>query len=368
MAQEQPVPNLSRILNAGVPPDALAFYGRWWQLETWLRELVYVELRAKYGADWTTHLEDGTRKRAGQDQANLYMASADAGELLAYTDVRALFELVERNPDLFKPVLPPLQRWQDEMKELRNRNAHCRRPHRDDLARVEQMLRDLEPGAWRFYVSYLDTQGVPKSRDPLAKSWVARRHEVAARLLGNSNLRFDPLYRRYYKLRGRPDPTARRRGHAYYKYDTLFRLSYSVRPWATPPDENAISGSEGVLWHAHWAPRGVDLNVTDLWRAIEREPQHRDLLVHLLVQPLSVTATFAAVDDPSMIADAIGYLFDTILETSIKQITDDEPIEAWVRRWTGGAELLPRRIQVDSPLTHVDPNRPHAFSIFDAAA
>jgi hypothetical protein len=254
------------------------------------------------------------------------------------------------------------------MNELRNRNAHCRRPHQDDLARVEQILRDLEPGAWRFYVSYLDTRGVPKSRDPLAQSWVARRHEVAARLLGDSNPRFDPLYRRYYQLRGWPDPTVRRRGHAYYKYDTLFSLSYSVRPWATPPDENAISGSDGVLWHAHWSPRGVDLNVADLWRAIEREPQHRDLLVHLLVQPVSVTATFAAVDDPSMIANAIGYLFDTILETSIKRTAHDEPIEAWVRRWTGGAELLPRRVQVDSPLTNVDPHQPHAFSVFEAGA
>lgn len=231
------------------------------------------------------------------------------------------------------------------------------------------MLRNLEDGAWSFYTSYLATHEIPtKSRDPLAQSWVARQHEVAARLLGNSKPRFDPLYRRYYKLRGWPDPTARRRGHAYYQYDTLFRLSYSVRPWATKPDPTAISGSEGVLWHAHWVPRGVDLNVTDLWRAIEREPQHRDLLIHLLVQPVSVTATFAAVDDPRMIADAIGYLFDTILETSTKPTADTESIEAWARRWTGGAELLPRRVQVDSPLTYVDPHQPHAFSIFDASA
>jgi hypothetical protein len=40
-------PASEEILGSRVAPDALAFYGRWWQLETWLWELVYVELRAK---------------------------------------------------------------------------------------------------------------------------------------------------------------------------------------------------------------------------------------------------------------------------------------------------------------------------------
>ena len=33
----------------GMPPMASALYGRWWELETWLRSLIYVELKARLG-------------------------------------------------------------------------------------------------------------------------------------------------------------------------------------------------------------------------------------------------------------------------------------------------------------------------------
>lgn len=49
-------PNVQRAIEAawenGMPPVASASYSRWWQLETWLRSLVYVELRAERGAAW----------------------------------------------------------------------------------------------------------------------------------------------------------------------------------------------------------------------------------------------------------------------------------------------------------------------------
>jgi hypothetical protein len=340
MTGERSVPNLSRILNAGVPPGALAFYGRWWQLESWLREIVYVELRAKYGARWTEHLKGTTPKRALSDEANSYMASADAGELLAYAEVSDLFQLIEDQWELFAPLLPPKRRWQgasDELKELRNRNAHCRRPHEDDLARIEQRLRDLEKGAWHFYASYLKTCSPYESRDPLARSWIAGEHETAVRLLGHE----------------RQD-------------EVRFRLSYSVRPWATPPNEDAICGSEGVLWHAHWTIPGRILNIADLWTEIESEPAHRDRLIHLLFGPGRATATFAAVDDPVALADAIGHIFDQILMTRDHQHRFARTsTEEWTELWTGGAERLPRSVQVDSPLTRIDPLQP-AFSIFGA--
>jgi len=84
----------------------------------------------------------------------------------------------------------------------------------------------------------------------------------------------------------------------------------------------------------------------------------------LLLTPGRVTATFAAIDDHAAIADAIGHIFDEILMAS-----DDHfgqiSIEEWTDWWTLGAEALPRRAQVDSPLTRVDPPRP-AFSLFEA--
>jgi Swt1-like HEPN len=341
VARPPTVPHLNEILGSRVPPDALAFYGRWWQLETWLRELVYVELRAKYGVSWTRHLEGRAPARAAGDTANAYMASADSGELLAYADVSDLFGLIEDQWAIFSPFLPPRRRWEgasDELRELRNRNAHCRRPHQDDLARLEQVLRNLEVGAQLFYTSYHDTHPVYGSRDPVAQSWVEGGHETAQRLLD----------------------------HADRQYDVRFRLSYSTRPWAAvPQDEDSLSGHEGVLWHAMWILSGREVNVAELWSEVARPGLPRDALVHLLVNLGRVTATFAAVDDPDRVSDEIGHTFDDVLVVSREQDRAASTDE-FVDRWTHGGEMLPRRVQTMSPLSLADEPSRSSISVFAA--
>jgi hypothetical protein len=341
MSEEDRVPGLDAMLGSGVPGEAIAFYGRWWQLETWLREMVYVELRSDTGCSWTDELDKIAHRRAETERRNFYMASADSEELLAYADITALFGIIESRWDLFDAFLPPRRRWEgaaDELSELRNRNAHCRRPHQDDLPRLEQALRNLEAGAWRFYTSYLDTHPITtKSKDPVARQWVKGRHDTAARLLD----------------------------HAERQYETRFRLSYSLRPWATHPTVDAISSTAGALWHAQWVIGARELNVARLWKQIERSPAARDLIVHLLFDLSSVTATFAAVDDPNAIADAIGHLFDAILIASTPARPSVDPA-TWADGWIRGAELLPQCVQVNTPLTLVDPYAPNAFSIFAA--
>lgn len=332
-------PELKRLIDAGVPSAALAFYGRWWQLENWLREVAYVELRARYGVGWVDHLHATAQKRRTVGQRNAYMASADDDELLAYADVSALFKLIEDNWDLFSPLLPPLQRWRgrvDELRELRNRNAHCRRPHTDDLARLGQTLRDLERGAWLFYSSYVDTELVHDSRDPVARAWVKERHPTAQRLLSN--------------------------GHAERKYETRFWLERSVRPWADAPDAKKIAGTPGVLWNARWSIAGHELNVADLWRQILRRGEANRYLIHLLFDLGSVVATFAAVDDPQAVADAIGGVFDAILEST--RPFRHAQSEEWEQRSFRGAGSLPRLVQAQGPFAAVDPYQP-PVSLFD---
>jgi len=333
-------PELKRLIDAGVPSAALAFYGRWWQLENWLRDVAYVELRAQYGVDWVDHLQAATIKRRSAGRQSAYMASADDDHPLAYADVSALFKLIEDEWDLFSALLPPLQRWRgraDELRELRNRNAHCRRPHADDIVRLEQALRDLERGAWLFYSSYADTEVVPDSRDPVARAWVKRRHPTAERLLDS--------------------------GHAERKYETRFWLKRSVRPWASAPDLNKITGTPGVLWHARWFVAGHELNVANLWRQLLCHGETRRYVIHLLFDLGSIVATFAAVDDPQAVADAIGGVFDAILESTrpFRHIQEKE----WEQRSFRGADSLPRLVQVQSPFTAVDPYQP-PVSLFDA--
>src|ERR1700730_16697566 len=102
---------LDLIVSSGVPAEGLAFFGRWWQLERWLREMAYFELRARYGVGWTAHLSVQTTSRARGDAINEYMASPDSDDLLAYADVSVLFKLIEDNWDLFSEYLPPKRRW-----------------------------------------------------------------------------------------------------------------------------------------------------------------------------------------------------------------------------------------------------------------
>ena len=323
-----------------MPPQALAFYGRWWQLENWLREVAYVELRARYGVRWVEHLRGQVQRRLVGDQRNAYMASADDEELLAYTDVGSLFDLIDDNWELFEPLLLPRQRWHgraDELRGLRNRNAHCRRPHADDLARLEQTLRDLERGAWRFYSSYVDAHFAHANKDPVATAWVRGRHPTAQRLLGS--------------------------GHAERKYETRFWLEWSARPWADEPQPEQISGTRGVLWYARWSVGGHELNVADLWRQVERHDCAGRYLIHLLFELGSIVVTFAAVDDPHEVANAIGEVFDAILECA-RPFYGGAP-EDWERRSFRGAEALPRQVQVRGPFTVVDAHQT-PFSLFGA--
>jgi hypothetical protein len=335
---------LERSLASGVPADAVLFYGRWFQLETWLREVVYVELRAKYGPAWQEHLEGRAPRRAAGDARNAYMASADADDVLAYADVGDLFALIEAQWPLFDRYLLPRRRWagrSEELRELRNRNAHCRRPHRDDVARLEQTLRDLEGGAWLFYSSYVDARGLSsRSRDPVARAWLGRRHEVAGRLVD----------------------------HAARQYDVRFRLRFAARPWATMPRGGSVSGLEGLVWHAEWILGDWEVSPSALGRDIAERPATADLVVHLLLEPTRITATFSALDDPPQVADAIGVVFDSILVTGRPRERLDSLDEARHRDDGLRDEVaqLPARVQTSSPMTLVDPTRSPHPSIFGA--
>ena len=75
---------VEKALRSGASSDALAVYARWWQFETWLRLLLYLELRAKDGVNWKQRLPKKSRDLARQDAENQYMASTDATNPLVY--------------------------------------------------------------------------------------------------------------------------------------------------------------------------------------------------------------------------------------------------------------------------------------------
>lgn len=273
--------------SGGMPPASLALYARWWQLETWLREIIYVELRAQRGVEWTSSLP-GVPPRQAKDATFTHMAGPDNENPLAYLDYSQLVAIIESQWELFSYALPEKRSWegrQEDLKQIRHRIGHLRKPHSDDLGRVEQTLRDLERGAFIAYASY-NRKGSPDPAvnvDPVTTGWIKGQHETAQRLLR----------------------------HARDRYETTLNVHVSKRPWASWPDD--LEGAPGILWHADFYMSPRTISGAALWRDTGLRLA-KPLLVHLLVDsPWHVGFTFSAVDDAEQISDAIGDAFDALL-------------------------------------------------------
>lgn len=302
-------------------------YGRWWQLETWLRSLAYVELRARDGLTWAASLPSTVEARGAADRQREYMLSPDTHAQLSYLDVVPLFDLIADNWDLFETSLLDRHVWAGrrvELESIRNRIGHCRRPHSDDLSRLEQTLRDLEPGAFRALAAF-NTQSSPRRDlpDQLVRDWVNMDHQDASRLVG----------------------------HAAQQYQVRFDLRYSRRPWAEGrPRETPVSGTQGYLWHARWI---ISEGVVDLSRFWEDGylDSARDFIVYVCsASPGDLAVSFSAVDDPARISDAIGNCFDGLLVCHSHMADFEELYETWSQRY---ADLDPR-VQVGTDWSILD--------------
>ena len=158
-----------------LPSERLSTYARLWQFETWLRTMVYVELRACYGDDWESRLREPTEKPHDQDKKLSHMPTRESLPT-SYMQLGGLLKTVEAEWILFEPYLPPKQIWEAkllEVKQIRHRVAHFRLGHQHDGIRVEQLLRDVDQGFWRFCASYNpDSPTLPPAKDPVTKKFL----------------------------------------------------------------------------------------------------------------------------------------------------------------------------------------------------
>lgn len=288
----------------GVPPASLALYARWWQLESWLRELVYVELRARYGSRW----EDVVRAASGrqsQDATYTHMQGPDTQNPLAYLDYSQIVSLIDENWDMFAYALLTKKAWdgrQEELKRIRHRIGHMRRPHPDDLGRLEQTLRDLERGTFVALASYNDgeTPDLDEHTDAVTRGWLRGEHEDAQRLIS----------------------------HALRQYETRLILQSSVRPWV--PAGRRTGHGEGHLWHAEFFLRSRSVDAASLWYDTQIDSV-RPLIVHMsCFDPYHIGFTFSGADDDEAVADAIGAVFDAVLMNARVGITGfGDELEQW---------------------------------------
>lgn len=325
-----------------VPPEASALHARWWQLESWLRELVYVEMRAKYGHGWSRHLAPAAEQRASLDASEAgYMPTADAHHLLAYLDLTPLLRLIEQEWDILEHALLPTRTWagrMDELRVIRNRISHCRRPHPDDLGRVEQTLRDLEKGAFEALAAFnRERSPAPNLEDPVVDSWVRGSHIGAARLIE----------------------------HCEAQYDIHFQLRYSIRPWAHAPEPgDSISGSAGFIWHAHWTFGSGHVDLRKLWNEMFSDDLKRDLILVCAASPADVEISLPSVDDAESVADTLERFFDNVVMSKVRSSDSAAANQLW-DHWVANNEHLDPRVAVDSAWVIVDDSTV-PITIFDA--
>jgi hypothetical protein len=331
--------SLSSSWSLGMPAQASAVHSRWWLLETWLRSLCYVELRAKYGQEWMSKIPSKTMNNAKKEAALAYMASSDSELVLSYLDVFDLFDLIESEWGIFECSLLDREVWHGRTKELRqirHRSAHCRRPHVDELGRIEQTLRDLEKGAFHALSSF-NNREVPVRTldDPLVQLWMRDGHPTARRLID----------------------------HAESNYHVSFRLNFSRRPWAAPYEEGApVSGNPGYLWHAAFTLHGGGYEMPFFWgdSYVDRASVKDEILFACGDSPYNLDVSFPAVRDPIFVANAIGNCFDAILIASRQGWQEGGLNQApgtttdRYRRWEAQGARLGPRVQAMTAWAFVD--------------
>lgn len=156
-----------------------------WQLETWLRLMVYVELRATR-TDWEEPIRKQVSKwppsSLAQDKRLHHMATRHQAAI-SYLTFSQLWDVIKDNANwpIFEPYFPPKDNVAvriDEIKSIRNRVAHFREPHLNDIARIDLFMRDLEDGLRRFCNRYATgvtpaAAGDDPITDELEKSWAS---------------------------------------------------------------------------------------------------------------------------------------------------------------------------------------------------
>ena len=155
-----------------IPPfisdNTLHAFFRLYEFEHWLREMIYTELKTFYGADWQAEMQNAIKRsgRAGipaerslrADKRHPHMTTGETDPLW-YLSFDGLQRIVfdQKLWKKFQPCLTTksiLRAKFDEISPIRNRVAHCRELHPDDVSRLERVLRDLDKGFWRFCTSY----------------------------------------------------------------------------------------------------------------------------------------------------------------------------------------------------------------------
>ncbi|MDA1054484.1 MAG: hypothetical protein O3C40_28960 [Planctomycetota bacterium] len=321
----------------GLQSDLLLIYAHLWQFETWLRTMAFVELKAFLGDAWLQEVRGFDRSQQA-DERLTHMPTADLSPL-AYSGFSTLCGLIEKHWELFKIYLPPKEIFAgriDETKQIRNRVAHFRRCHRDDLSRMVQFLRDVDKGFWTFCTSYNAPQPVlPPNADSVVQQF----------------LPYDPFP--WSKV---DENKWARVGVA----DPLMKISVTIevlhRPWASHR-ESPIAGSQGRLYDVRISSRGRGL--LEYRGFLDDTRTMHSSFVHLCLDSAhsSVRITIPAILGQSAVIGFIEKLIAASQDAVRRTVFDSsaKAVQSLADEWP---EYV---LAQDNPLTFLDPEMPCSF-------
>ncbi|MFG1954875.1 Swt1 family HEPN domain-containing protein [Micromonospora sp. NPDC048830] len=286
-----------------VPRRVMASYARLWQLETWLRQMVYVELRAAFGNSWQQQVAALPGHTLANDLRLTHMPTPEQNPI-SYVTFSVLLKTVANNWKLFEPYLPPQNLWAsklEEVSQIRNRVAHFRLGHGDDLDRVLRFLRDIDQGFWKFCTSYnREIPVLPPTRDPVVK----RFHPL-------NQFPFVEVEKRKWAMSGTVGS-----GEAFTVAINAIR-----RPWRTTSASGRISGQEGYLYDVNI--RGLDRRGFDYRRFLQDTQHLHGDVVHICLESFntSIRITIPAVLGARRVSKTIQRLIDWA-PNSLQKISD----------------------------------------------
>ncbi len=276
-----------------LPERVLQTYARVWQLETWLRRMVYVELRAHLGDDWKIKVKHEEAQRPQKaDKALVHMPTPEE-DPLSYVQLSELCRIVSENRRLFDPFLPPAGVWEGRMKEIsqvRHRVAHFRQGNERDLDRVVNLLRDLDKGFWKFITTYNEQHHVlPHDGDP-----------VFAHFLPLDLIPFVEVAPREWAQVGS------------IPHDAWFGVSVAAtaRPWANWVEP--VAGREGIFYDATIYLRGSRRRYFDYQNWLENTRQLHKYVAHICLEDRadSIRVTVPAILGKERVIEILDHMIN----------------------------------------------------------
>jgi hypothetical protein len=258
---------------------------------------------------------------------------------LSYAQFSQLCGIISADWRLFEHFLPPQSIWEAKLEEViqvRNRVAHFRLGHHDDLQRVNQLLRDIDKGFWRFCTSYNDPQPIlPQSDDPVEEHF----------------LHLDPFP---WGLVGQGKWA--RFCHADPEACLGVTVEVLCRPWASW--STPVAGKEGFLYninvHAR-QKRSFDCN-----RLLQSTSGLHKHVVHICLDNFSQSFRLTL---PAVLgAERIIEIMEKVIEASRYCLSYSVPSQAAEDAAQALADSWPEYVLgPENPLTFLSPDMPCSF-------